>query len=192
MDVGHRDCATKEFDAIVQVGHHFNVVDGGAAADTSQCQSVDFIGCTELSAAMANGDIAQDAAVVGVIVAPVLREVVVGGNPLDLSGPSKVGGRIAQDDDAAPLAAGVIGHGSVEGVTFKRENDGGLSSSVGYKLSAFGDNQGRSVDATSRGTLDDSSGFNGEGLSRFNKNISGEHSRCCWRSTWWCRCCQKR
>ncbi len=148
------------------------MVDGGAAAHACQCQAVDFIGGPELNPPVADGDIAQHAAVVAVVVSSVFSEVVVGRNSFNLSGPSKIGGRIAQNDDAAPLAACVIGHRPIEWIPLKSENDGGCSGAVGHELSAFGDNQGRGVHATSRGPLDDCARFNGEGLSGFNKHIA--------------------
>ena len=109
-DVCGRNGSTKKFNAVIQVGDNFNVVEGGAAAHTGQSQTVDFVGCAKLGSSVANRHVAQNAAVVGVIVASVFCEIVVGWNSFDLRRPPKVGRGIAQHDDASPLASSVVSH----------------------------------------------------------------------------------
>ena len=49
--------STKELDAIVLVSENFDVVDGGSSAHTAECQSVDFIGGTQLGSSVTDAHV---------------------------------------------------------------------------------------------------------------------------------------
>ena len=51
--VGDRYCSTEELDAVVQVRDDLYVIDGGARTDTTEGDSVDLVGCSELGTAVA-------------------------------------------------------------------------------------------------------------------------------------------
>ena len=141
------DGATKEFDAVVKVGHHFHVVDGGAGSDACKGQAVDFVGRTELGAAVANADVSQHTGVVFVVLSAVLSLVVVGGDAFHLGHGAKVGGGVSEDDQTSPLAARVVRHRAVEGVPLEGEHDGAVGGAFGEDLASLGDNHGGGVHA---------------------------------------------
>ena len=137
-----RHRTSEELNAVVEVGDHFHVMDGGARAHTCQRQSIDFVGRSELGSSVTDADVGQDAAVVHVVVTSVRGLVVVGGDAFHLGRTTEVGGGVAQDDESAPLASCVVGHGAVEWVSLVREDDGAVRGAFGEDLSTFGHNHG--------------------------------------------------
>ena len=172
--IGDGNGASEELDAVVQVGDHFDVVEHRGGTDATEGEAVDLVGRTELGAAMADGAVRHDAGVVGVVGSSVNRLVVVRRDALNLGGPTEVGGGVTEDDHTSPLAAGVIGDGTVERVGFVREDDGRCFRSIGENLSAFGDDEGGGVRSASRGTLDDGASFNGQDLSCAHEDVAVE------------------
>ena len=167
---GHR--TSKEFDAVVQVGHDFDVVDGGSGTDASKGQAVDFVGSAELRSTVTDAHVGQHPRVVFVVASTVGRLVVVCWNAFHLGGSAKVGGGVTQHDQAAPLAAGVVRRRTVEGISFEGENDGAAFRAFGEDLASRGHNHGGGVHTRSCGTFDDGSCFNGQGLSAIDEDVA--------------------
>ena len=172
--IGDAHRATEELDAIVEVGHHLDVVQRGAASNTTEGEAVDFVRRTEFGSSVADGTVRHGAAVVGVIRTAVHRLIVVGRDALNLGRSSEVGARITEDDHTAPLAARVVRDGTIQWVRFIRKHDGSLRRAIGENLTSLGHDERGSVGSAARRTLDDRSRFDGEGLSRADEDISVE------------------
>ena len=121
---------------------------------------------------MTNADVCQYTAVVHIIVSAVRRLVVVGRNAFNLRRSAKIGRSITEDNQATPLAAGVVRNRAVKGVTFKREDDGTVCCAFCEKLSPFRHDHRCSVRTCSGSTFHDGAGLNGQGLSRLNEDIA--------------------
>ena len=104
----HSHGTAKKLDAVVQVGHNLNVMDGCARTDTGKGQAIDFVGCSQLGSTVADAHIRQHTGVVFVVVSTICGLIVVRGDALHLGGSAKVGGGVTQDNQAAPLATGVV------------------------------------------------------------------------------------
>ena len=169
--VAGADGAAEELDAVVGVGIDFDVVDFGAGADAAEGEAVDLAAGSVNVAAVADGDVAEDTAVVGRDGAAVFDhvgatvEVEVGGGGgleafdaafADVGGTAVVGdGAGTEDDDATPAAGGGGSRGlGDEGVTVDvglrfrlelvdgGEDDGLFGGAVGVDLGAAGDDEG--------------------------------------------------
>ena len=85
------DCSTEEFDAVVKVGDHLDVIECGSASDATEGEAVDFVGSCELRTTVTNGDVAHDARAVAVVGSTVRSAVVVCRDAFDLSDTTEVG-----------------------------------------------------------------------------------------------------
>ena len=137
---------------------HLDVFDGCATADAAHSQAVDFIARADVGAAVADGGIAEDAGVVGVVAAAVDAAWLGGGNALN-GGFARLGveAGLTEDDDAAPQAAGVERQvvGIADVVGFSGEDDGLIRGAFGKNFAAASDDEGAGVFALSRLALND-------------------------------------
>ena len=164
--VAAADGAAEPLEAVVLVVVDLHVLDDGAPADAAHGQAVDLVAGADVGAAVADRAVAEDAGVVAVVGAAVGAAGLGGGNALD--GADAGGGvdhGLAENDDAAPQAAGV--EGQVEGigdvVGFGGEDDGVLAGPLGEDPAALGHDEGAGVLALARLAADDGAGLDGEG-----------------------------
>ena len=122
---------------------------------------------------MADADVTEHTAVVGVVGTAVLGAVVRAGDALHLSvGGGEVGGGSTQNDHTTPLVGEVVRHRTVEGVRLVGENDGASFGAFSKDLASAGYDQCRCVGTLSGCTFHHRSGFNGQGLAAVHEHVA--------------------
>ena len=165
--------AAEPFDAVVNVGEYFDVLNCGAAANAAQGETVDFVTGANFSASVTDGNVAQNAGVVVVIVAAVSAATFVGGQTFNLTDEVTVGAGATENNDATPLAT--IVKSEIEGigeiVSFSSEDDGVFGGAVSHDLAALrNDESGREVAGGRNGfTFDNGAGLDDEGGAVFDE-----------------------
>ncbi|KOO53341.1 hypothetical protein Ctob_016657, partial [Chrysochromulina tobinii] len=182
LDV-HR--AAEELEAVVEVEGHLAVRDRRAGADAAEGDAVDLVVCAHDRAAVPHAHVLQGARRLGRVGAAVR----VAGDALDLRGGRHVGRRVAEQDEAAPLAAlaerdGVLirvrggGGRAHERRLCKhgRERDRHRRRARRHELAALHDHERRSGAAGGHGQRKDG-GASGDREGRRYDDLGGENVR---------------
>ncbi len=135
--------AAEPFDPVIDVGEDLHVVDFRLVTHAGERQALDLVPGTDVGPTVADGDVFEDACIVGVVVPSVFAARFRGRNAfnLGLAGCGIQLGR-TEDDHAAPFAADIERITSVERVVLGREDDGIVLRPFGHDLPAAGDDQG--------------------------------------------------
>ena len=185
LEVLEVDGAAPDLDAVVDVVHHLDVVDLGLAADAAERDAVELVAEADHLAAVAEGAVLQDAAVVEVVAAAVERtavgrarlgEALHDGHVVRARGGGVAGDRAgavladvaaAADREVAPLVAGRAPRAGLRipvgprlDVGLGGEDDRLVGGAEGHDAGVAGD---RERAAEVRGAGDHGAGLDGEG-----------------------------